>query len=306
MATAIIVLSTFLQLARELRDQIYDDALRFTIIGKPPESLPSHVVDVDASSLAPVAGIYPFSNRVKWRLPPNRGTCFGLMYSCRLVYEEMLESIDRQDGVSFELDLIILEHRPYRILQEEIWAEWVVLPICTYIVPNLRPLTQTPSLAHSKCKNLHVSFRTHCENNFWDDGGSAPLTRNLFSMLGKFLLQGPAGLHTWGSPSSDSDAKTLWNIDTFSVEIIGGGTTFTNPYDGQHYVVPTKLVEDTGRSLGEYLGLLCSSRALSGRVRVVRVLVDGELKHECAIDQKRISLSAGTKSEWAHYGWVIE
>ncbi|KAE9404319.1 hypothetical protein BT96DRAFT_916885 [Gymnopus androsaceus JB14] len=188
-----MVLSTFLQLARELRDQIYDDALLFTDIGNPPESLPLHVVD--ASSSKP-AGVFQFSNRVRWRLPPNRGTCFGLVYSCRQVYEEMLESIDRQDGVSFELDLVVLDTQPrYRsdlerifgILHEEIWAEWVVLPICTYIVPNLQPLlTQTPSLAFrpSECKSLHVSFRTQCENSFWwwGNGGPAPLTRNFCYM----------------------------------------------------------------------------------------------------------------------------
>ncbi|KAE9404323.1 hypothetical protein BT96DRAFT_916891 [Gymnopus androsaceus JB14] len=296
-----------LQLARELRDQIYDDALRLTIIGNPPESLPLHVD----------SGAFRFSNRVRWRLPPNRGTCFGLMYSCRQVYEEMLESIDRHD-VSFELDLIVLDTQPthgsgsermFRILHEEIWAEWVVLPICTYIVPKLQPLsTQTPSLAQSKCKNLHVSFRTQCENRFWwwGNGSPAPLTRNLFIMLAKFLLHGSLGLQIRESPSSDSDAKTLWNIDTLSVEIIGSGMTFTNPYDGQHYIVPTKVVEDTETQLRQYLmNRLCLNGALSGRVRVVRLLVDGELKHECVIDHTR-SLSAATKSDWARYGWVIE
>ncbi|KAE9404324.1 hypothetical protein BT96DRAFT_973187 [Gymnopus androsaceus JB14] len=315
MAT-VTVLSTFLQLARELRDQIYDDALRFTTTGNPPESLPPHVVDVlDTYSLKP-AGVYRFSNRVKWRLSPNRGTCFGLMHSCRQVYKEMLESIDRQDGVSFQLDLIVLDSRPTHrssldgncpILHEEIWAEWVVLPICTYIVPNLQPLsTQTPSLAitHSKCKNLHVSFRIQCEHTFrWrGDGGPAPLTQNLFSMLAKLLLHGPWGLQIGESPSSDSDSKTLWNIDTLSVDIIGSGTTFTNPYDGQHYTIPTKVVENTEQALrGNLMGTLCLSGALSGRVRVVRLLVDGELKHECVVDQT-MSLSAATKSEWARYG----
>ncbi|KAE9383596.1 hypothetical protein BT96DRAFT_1027136 [Gymnopus androsaceus JB14] len=301
MAT-VLVLSSFLQLARELRDQIYNDALRFTTIRNPPESLPPHAVDVDGDSR------------------PIEAPVSALMYSCRQVYEEMLESIDRQDGVSSELDLIVLDLGQHivriwmeigPILHEEIWAEWAVLPICTYIVPNLQPLsTQTHSLAitHSKCKHLHVSFRIQCEYTFrwWGDGGPAPLTRNLFSMLAKFLLHGPWGLQIGESPSSDSDSKTLWNIDTLSVDIIGGGTTFTNPYDGQHYIVPTKVVENTEQGLhGNLMGTLCLSGALSGRVRVVRLLVDGELKHECVVDQKR-SLSAATKSDWALYGWVIE
>lgn len=136
------------------------------------------------------------------------------------------------------------------------------------------------------------------------------MTRHLFSMLANFLLYGPLGLHREATSDSDSESDTskgcsIWNIDILSVEIIGSGTMFTNPYDpanGQYYEVPSDVVENTKKEMSGNLNKLCSSGALTGRVRVVRLIVDGTTEDEWVIDQQ-MSFS---KSNWAHYGWVIE
>ncbi|KAE9402454.1 hypothetical protein BT96DRAFT_937119 [Gymnopus androsaceus JB14] len=290
---------TFLQLARELRDQIYENAL-LTTVATPPESILPCLVDASG----------PRTDSVRWRLTPNRGSCFGLMHSCRQIYTEMIESIKRDNGLSFELDLVVLktpsspdEDSWYRA-PEEIWPEWVVLPIFSYYNPKVQSNASSPAITDSTCRSLRVSFRIQSQLRlwWWATGGPAPLTQTLFSMLAKFLLHGPLGLHMKSSQSSDS----TWNIDTLSVDIVGVGKTYTNPYDSQIYTVPIEVVEDTEEGLGVYfMEKVCSSGALSGRVRVVRLLVDGEVKRECVIDQET-SLSADTKSTWAYYGWIIE
>lgn len=305
---------TFLQLARELRDQIYDDALLFTTLGKPPQSIPPESLSSDIVDASDSAKYFT----LKWRLSFSPGSCFGLMYSCRKVYTEMLESIERHDGVSFELDLSIMKS-PSSLdvdiwAKLDVWAEWVVLPICTYVIPTVQAqsgLGEHPAslaLTKSKCQNMRVSCRIQSETELWWWGtvGPSPLTRGLFTMLANFLLRGPSGLRK--DPKNINSDGSTWCIDTLSLDIIGHGTSYVNPYNGQHYTVPSEVVEDAEQELRSHLiNTVCSSGALSGRVRVVRLLVDGKVKYESIIDQTK-SLSAETRIDWKNYGckWVFE
>jgi len=162
---------------------------------------------------------------------------------------------------------------------------------------------------------MSVSFRIQSETRFWWWGtiGPGPLTKQLCNMIARFLLHGPLGLpkNSTSEPRVDSSSgsSSRWSIDTLSIEIISGiETTYTNPYDGQSFRVPSIVVEDAERGMEEHLiGTMCSSGALSGRIRVVRLLVDGKVKRECVVDPEK-EFPPAEKSDWASYGchWVIE
>ncbi|KAE9383599.1 hypothetical protein BT96DRAFT_951191 [Gymnopus androsaceus JB14] len=129
---------------------------------------------------------------------------------------------------------------------KEIGAEWAPLPLLSQHTRNARV--------------FHVSFRTQCENSFWWWIGES----NIFGL----------------------GIQNFMDIDTFVCGSHCEGTTFTNPYNANAMHVPTEVVENMENTTTRYLmGTLCLSGALSGRVRVVRLLVDGKLKHECVVDQ---------------------
>ncbi|KAE9400272.1 hypothetical protein BT96DRAFT_1018957 [Gymnopus androsaceus JB14] len=232
--------SAFLQLARELRDMIYHDAWNSTtVIGTPPESIPPH--HLTNLNLAEKHRLL-----VEWQPPPNRGTCFGLMYSCRQVYTEMLESIERHDGISFELDLIAFK----KSSADEHDGRKVKYP-----------------------KESETSFDWW---NIQSDDRPAALPRYLLSLVANFLLHGPLSLHR-AQPSLSGGSSSTWNIDTLSIEIISGRRTYTNPYDGQMHTVPSWVVDDTEQALETHvMAMLYSSGALSGLVRAVRLLTDAD------------------------------
>ncbi|KAE9390518.1 hypothetical protein BT96DRAFT_946061 [Gymnopus androsaceus JB14] len=168
----------------------------------------------------------------------------------------MLESIERHDGISFELDLIASkkssadEHDGWKVkYPEEDQSE--------------------------------TSFDSW---NIQSDECPAALPQYLLSLVANFLLHGPLSLHR-AQPSLSRGSSSTWNIDTLSIEIIGGGRTYTNPYDGQMHTVPNWVVDDTEQALETHvIAMLYSSGALSGLVRAVRLLTDGEVKHECVVD----------------------
>jgi len=101
-------------------------------------------------------------------------------------------------------------------------------------------------------------------------------------------------------------ADTMWDIDTLSVHVTGTGTTFVEPYSNDELrTVPANAVMHAELGLAGNLERLCTSGALSGRVRVVKLTGDNGNEREWLIDQGK-SLSEGSKKDWAKYGWVIE
>ncbi|KAJ3798086.1 hypothetical protein GGU11DRAFT_744626 [Lentinula aff. detonsa] len=297
--------SPFFSLARELRDKIYD-LLLWTPIGTALPSIPGHLLDIPERYYVnrPICDWH-------WRIPVSRGSCFGILYTCRQAYAEVVECIERQErhgGMSFELDIALigepaLEERMY-LGSEQIWPTWILLPLCTYPV-----LTQdrkdfadslTSITVNSKCKNLHVSLRLQSELTYrWlGSGGLTRLTRNLFTMLARFLLYGPAGL------SRKTDATRVWSIDTLSVNVLSTGT-FTDSYSDRPHTVPIEVVEDSVICLNDLLHRLCNAGALSDRVRVVRLSVEGVLKNEWLINGGE-SLPPPEREVWAAYGWTID
>ncbi|KIK58155.1 hypothetical protein GYMLUDRAFT_45351 [Collybiopsis luxurians FD-317 M1] len=287
----------FLSLARELRDEIYD-ALLFAVIADPLPSIPPHLIDTEEWYWRPVGKI-----EWKWRLPPYRGSCYGLMYSCRQIYTEILQSIERHGGLSFELNLAAVgipqaEGSDY-IGGEELWPTWVVFPLCTY--PKLQTMTGSDSSSRAMCKHLHVSFKVQSEGPFrWQgNAGLSRITRNLFTMLARFLLYGPLGLHR------DLDSGPEWNIGSLSVDITGAGTTFLDPLDGKKLcTVPVEVIKDVECHLSNWIDTLCCSGALSDRVGAAKLAVNREVKREWSIEKGK-SQPAGSKGDWALYGWVI-
>ncbi|KAF9070574.1 hypothetical protein BDP27DRAFT_1323507 [Rhodocollybia butyracea] len=301
--------STFLLLARELRDQIYDYLL-FMRIASPPYPF-------TATALTQSDRMY------NWYWPgqvsPSRGSCFGIFYSCRQVYAELLSSLERhgKKGLNFEIKLSMLYIPlpnpggwPY-MFRSPVWPTWIVLPLCRY--PKLQLHTHDSHLStgntpppavhvNSQCQDLHVSLDVQADSNYrWlDNGGLADLPRALFTMLAKFLLQGPMGLCRPRGASID-----MWDIDTLHIDIVGTGSTFCDPVSGSLHTVPHEVVEHAETSLTMHLERLCTSGALSGRVRVVRLAREGEVHREWFVEEGE-SLSPRAKRDWADNGWVVE
>ncbi|KIK66119.1 hypothetical protein GYMLUDRAFT_38624 [Collybiopsis luxurians FD-317 M1] len=276
--------SAFFLLAREIRDLVYE-----TLLFSPLDS------QQEQGQVGP-------------------GSCFGMMYSCRQCCVEVLQTIERNRGVPFSLELEITQGKSKRG-SENIRQAWILFPLITYsryllLTPGegiaLEPATSSSTVpGKCKCQSFHLSFKVQSGRAFqwWGCGGPANLTSVLFQMLAKFLLRGPVGLNK--SLPKSSDEGCMWDIDTLVVDVIGVGTTYTDPADGQLCTVPSQLVEHCGQSLGHYLDRVCCAGALAKRVRVVRLLVEGEVKQEWSIDQGK-SLPEDIRKEWAEYGWVIE
>ncbi|KAE9397390.1 hypothetical protein BT96DRAFT_75624 [Gymnopus androsaceus JB14] len=245
------------------------------------------------------------------------------MYSCRQACSEVLESIKRHDGaVSFELELAAVgipfpeeeEAEDLQIIYRsaEIWPTWIVFPLCAYPTIDTSSVgvanRSEPMNTNSKCQNLHVSFKVQTEGGlrWFATGGLAFVPSTLFAMLARFLLVGPLG-----PQSSLKDAElartggSMWDIDTLSVNVTGAGAVFMNPYDGRLCTVPVEAVEDAANGLVGHMETLCFSGALSGRVRVVRLAVEGEIKHEWVIEQGK-RLPEACRKEWEACGWVTE
>ncbi|KAF9075674.1 hypothetical protein BDP27DRAFT_1414859 [Rhodocollybia butyracea] len=297
--------STFLLLAQEIRDQIYDYLL-FMRSASPPYAITPITEDWI---------LYDWH----WQVPPSHGSCFGVLCSCRQVYIEILSSLERH-GLNYEIKLSVVnmplpntEEWPYLTrFRDAIWSTWVVLPLCRY--PKLH--TQDSHLSgnmslpavNSQCHNLHVWLDVQADSNYeWlGNGGLAELPQNLLTMLAKFLLQGPVGL------SKPQDASIdMWNIDTLHIDIISTGSTFHDPHNGNLLTVPqngnflTVPSEHTEFGLAMHLERLSTSGALSGRVRVVRLAREGVIQREWFIKQGE-SLHPSLKQDWADNGWVIE
>jgi len=113
-------------------------------------------------------------------------------------------------------------------------------------------------------------------------------------------LQGPVGLYKPRDASID-----MWNIDTLHIDVIGTGLTFHDLQNGTLHTVPSEVIEHTEISLSMHLERLSASGALSGRVRVVRLARDGDIRREWFIKQGE-SLHPSVKRDWADNGWVIE
>ncbi|KAJ4485417.1 cytochrome P450 [Lentinula aciculospora] len=278
-----------LLLAREIRDHIYDELLL--------DSNDDHTKNSDQMTRR----ITVQWTRPTWdQLPLSRGTCFGLIYSCRQIYSEVLEFIERHGGVSFKLALSVSKLPHERL--EQILPRWNQFALLQY-PKSFQSLAQ-PS-TNSKCRNFHFTFEIQSEQKFWwlGSGGPAFLARNLFSMFAEFLLHGPLGLHR--SLPADSDLGNMWDIDTLVVDVVGGGTSFTEMDSGRLCTVPDEVLEDSQRQIAMYLDRVCCSGSLAKRVRLVKLSVDGKIKREWLIDQGK-SLTVKIREEWAVYGWVIE
>ncbi|KIK66118.1 hypothetical protein GYMLUDRAFT_38620 [Collybiopsis luxurians FD-317 M1] len=230
------------------------------------------------------------------------------MYSCRQCCTEILQTIERNGGISFELQLAVTKRNPRG---EYTLQTWILFPLNAYSQPPfLAALESTSSSspavgANCRCRSFHLSFKIQSEQPFrwWGDGGPASLTRTLFTMLAKFLLRGPLGLNK--SLPKDSDEGCMWDIDTLAIDVVGIGTTYADPVSGRLCTVPSQAVEHCRRNLGRYLSMVCCTGALAKRVRIVRLLVEGEVKQEWFIEQGT-GLHEATKKEWARYGWIIE
>ncbi|KAE9397388.1 hypothetical protein BT96DRAFT_1020862 [Gymnopus androsaceus JB14] len=279
--------------------QIYD-ALLIITIATPPQSITPRPFIKEGKKWP-----YDRSHGVPWRLPPSRGSCFGLMYSCRKACSEVLESIERHGGaVSFELELAAVgipfpeeEAEDLQIIYRsaEIWPTWIVFPLYAYPIidrsgSSVEVTNREPMNTNSKCQNLHVSFKVQTEGEFrwFANGGLAFVPSTLFAMLARFLLVGPLG-----PQSSLEDAElartggSMWVIDTLLC------------------TVPVEAVEDAANGLVGHMETLCFSGALSGRVKVVRLAVEGEIKHEWVIEQGK-RLPEAWRKNWERCGWVIE
>ncbi|KAJ3846862.1 hypothetical protein EV368DRAFT_69575 [Lentinula lateritia] len=278
----------FLVLAREIRDHIYDKLL-LAPNETPPE--PSERITLQLTA------------RPWKQIPLARGTCLGLMSTCRQVYCEIIASIERHGGLSFELQLKV-NRIPQGFGYEQILPRWIRFPLLMY-PKSLEPrIAASATIPNSKCRKFYLTFEIQSQNRFswWGDGGPTSLTTTLFNMLAAFLLHGPLGLHH--SISADPDIRAnMWDIDTLVVDAIGGG--YEDPGNGQLCTVPENVVTDTQRQLYMQLRKICSSGALAGRVRVVTLSVAGDIKNEWSIDQGK-KLSVKLRNEWARYGWIIE
>ncbi|KAJ3827869.1 hypothetical protein F5880DRAFT_1608948 [Lentinula raphanica] len=99
--------SSFLSLPREIRDNIYETLL-YVPIGTPSPSIPVHLIEdlLDSYSYSP-------DLMFDWNWQTEhapRGSCFGILYTCRQIYTEIVECFERQEklgGMSFELDIIL-------------------------------------------------------------------------------------------------------------------------------------------------------------------------------------------------------
>ncbi|KAF9075673.1 hypothetical protein BDP27DRAFT_950311 [Rhodocollybia butyracea] len=234
-------LSTFLLLARELRDQIYDYLL-FMRIASPPNAITAMTEDWI---------LYDWH----WQVPPSRGSCFGILYSCRQVYTELLSSLERHGSLNFEIKLSMV-HMPvpspegwdHLAGRDPIWPTWVVLPLCRYPKlhthdSHLSRNISLPAQVNSQCQDLHVSLDVQADSSYEWLGNAclAELPRNLFTMLAKFLLQGPVGLYK---------SIDMWNIDTLHcIDVIGTGLTFHDLQNGTLHTVPSEVIEHTEISL---------------------------------------------------------
>ncbi|KAJ4475712.1 hypothetical protein J3R30DRAFT_3706315 [Lentinula aciculospora] len=296
----------FLSLARELRDRIYD-LLLSTPIATPSPSIPGHLIDVSER--------YRLTRPAldwHWQIPVSRGSCFGILYTCHQIYAEVVECIESQErrgGMSFELDIAVIgllhpAESVYFGAESWIWPTWIVLPLCSYPVflHECKDFANSPLISTSiyKCKNLVVSLKLQSKLTFsWlYSSGLSTLIKNLFTMLARFLLCGPLGLYT------EPHNGCVWSIDILSVNILKAGS-FTDPYTDQSHVVPIRVIEDSILYLTRYIDELCTKGALSGRVRVVRLTVEGELEHEWLINEGE-RLSPAEKEDWARYGWTID
>ncbi|KAJ3885060.1 hypothetical protein GG344DRAFT_83163 [Lentinula edodes] len=280
----------FLVLAREIRDHIYDKLL-LAPNETPPE--PSERITLQLTSRP-------------WRqIPLARGTCVGLMSTCRQVHGEIIASIERHGGLSFELQLKV-NRIPQGFGYEQILPRWIRFPLLVY-PKSLEPrIAASATIPNSKCRKCYLSFEIQSQNTFswWGDGGPTSLTTTLFNMLAAFLLHGPLGLQ-YSIPAESDIRAHMWDIDTLVVDVIGGGTTFEDPDNGQLCTVPETVVTDTQRQLYMQLRKICRSGALAGRVRVVILSVAGDIKNEWLIDQGK-KISVKLRDQWARYGWIIE
>ncbi|KAJ3728512.1 hypothetical protein FB446DRAFT_791635 [Lentinula raphanica] len=294
--------SPFLSFPRELRDQIYDSLL-YAPIGSLSPSVPGHLIDVSERHTVTRPKL-----DWKWQTHASRGSCFGILYTCRQTYTEVVECFERQQklgGMSFELDVILVgitnpERSLWTYWTDEIWPTWIVLPLCTY-PEGLNASSLISVDLNPKCKNLDVSLRLQSELTIrWSaNGGLSKIVRNLFTMLARFLLYGPAGLYR------NTDTNHVWSIDTLSVNL-SSVESFTDPlYNNQIHTVPIEILTDSVMRLKFFLDVLCSAGALSDRVRLVRFSVEGVLENEWLIDREK-TMSPTMKDDWAFYGWVID
>ncbi|KAJ3973985.1 hypothetical protein EV361DRAFT_896898 [Lentinula raphanica] len=135
--------SSFLSLPREIRDNIYETLL-YVPIGTPSPSIPVHLIEdlLDSYSYSP-------DLMFDWNWQTEhapRGSCFGILYTCRQIYTEIVECFERQEklgGMSFELDIIL----------RGVVLDWTVLPLCTY-PQGFDGSSLISTDRHPKCKNL--------------------------------------------------------------------------------------------------------------------------------------------------------
>ncbi|KAJ3728513.1 hypothetical protein C8R42DRAFT_653950 [Lentinula raphanica] len=299
--------SSFLSLPREIRDNIYETLL-YAPIGTPSPSIPVHLIeDLNSYSYSP-------DLMFDWNWQTEhapRGSCFGILYTCRQIYTEIVECFERQEklgGMSFELDIIlrgvVLDYdRGWNLVNwgDEIWPTWTVLPLCTY-PQGFDGSSLIATDRHPKCKTLEVSLRVQSEMALrWSDPDLLErLTRSLFTMLARFLLYGPAGFCKITNPD-----HRVWKIDTLSINL-SRVTSFTDPYNGQTCTVPDEVVEDSITHLKNYLDEAHTAGALFDRIRLVRLSLEGVLDTEWLVDQGK-TMSSLEKELWAsRYGWVID
>ncbi|KAH7872670.1 uncharacterized protein C8R40DRAFT_1173420 [Lentinula edodes] len=300
---------SLLSLAREIRDQIYESLLSAPS-GTHSPSIPGHLVLSTLDNYwTPRTYTYNWPiPEWHWQIPVGRGSCFGILYTCRQIHTELLECINRRGGMSFELEIALIglhyEDSEVYLGDERIWPTWIVHPLCTDpMAPHgCQEFANSSSTGvTSKCRNLDVSLILQSELPYkWlGSGGLTTVPRNLFIMLARFLVNGPLGLYR-----INTNTSRVWSIDILMMNVLSAGT-FTDQHSDQLHTVPAEVVEDSVHHLSVRLDQLCTKGALSDRVRVVRLAVDGDLKREWLINQGE-RLSPDEKKEWARYGWTID
>lgn len=112
----------FLDLARELRDRIYDAVLSSDTPTQPPKS-PQEAGDKwsGESRLGRFRGI-------KHSTAPITSTCSGLLQSNRQISRKLQEAIEWNGRVEYHLDIMVAE--------ASLWPTWLALPAPAKYIPE--------------------------------------------------------------------------------------------------------------------------------------------------------------------------
>ena len=263
----------FLDLARELRDRIYDAVLSSDTLTQPPKS-PQEAGErwSEESRLGRFRGI-------KHSTAPITYTCSGLLQSNRQIPRELQEAIEWNGGVEYHLDIMVGE--------ASLWPTWLALPAP---VKYARKMT--------------VDFR-NCSRTYgimWvGDGGPGRVVQNLLRLLGQFVASGPRFLGSRnGVPGASMPELRLEVLELHLVRMPDDAKPVVDEDFGHVYPDPE---EEAEFRLQQRLSSLAGSGLLFGKVGVVRLRWEDGGKEWWVEDRDEVDKVA-TGRLWAPYGWV--